>query len=225
MISVVVIYNDNDSKFIQGLLQSINFDCEIILAKTIPAGAFFSRVVSESDNIKFVEIEYPFGNFSFSRMRNIAKSFAKYDYCMWLDADERISLDVFELENIIKNDIDIVYAKVISPIKVVDGGDFDMIEANRVVIYKKKYDFKYSVHEKLNYPAHAKKYFGRIFIRHLGYWENTNSLIKAERNIELMIRDLSDEYKNDEIILAQLYKTLDLRYELLRAKNGNADAG
>jgi hypothetical protein len=224
MISVVVIYNENDSKFIQGLLQSINFECEIILAKTIPAGAFFSRVANEEGNIKFVEIEYPYGNFSFSRMRNIAKQFAKYDYCVWLDADERISLDVFELEQIIKNDIDIVYAKVISPIKTVDGGDFDMIEANRVVIYKKKYDFKYSVHEKLNYPDNAKKYFARIFIRHLGYWENTNSLAKAERNIDLMIKDLYDEHRGDEIVMAQLYKTLDLRYELLRAKNGNVNA-
>jgi len=50
MISVVVIYSADDTKYLQGLLQSINFQCEIVLAKTLPVNFEKSELVNEEKN-------------------------------------------------------------------------------------------------------------------------------------------------------------------------------
>jgi len=195
MISVVVIYSENDTKYLQGLLQSINFQCEIVLAKTIPANYEKSELENQENDIKKVNIFYDKENFSFAKLRNEANHYASGDWILSIDADERISVDIFEINKIMAMEkVGGIYLTIVNLVTD-DKGDIGSFNQKTIRLFRSGLEWKYRCHEQIVESIEKAGYSvaqSSGVIRHVGYLDNKGILQKAIRNTELMCKDVAE---------------------------------
>lgn len=219
MISVVVIYNESDEKYLQHLAESITFDHELILAKTIPALFWKSEIKRIDGHIRYIDLQYAEDDFSFSKLRNHAKNTAKYDWILNIDADERLCADTSEIEFIVNNkSFGGAYVNVINYTQ--GKNEFKIFSGKRLSIFRKEFDFRYRVHELVEDDIRAsnlKIIDTTITVKHVGYLNTTINKIKTDRNLYLLCQDIVEGGLNSDRE-KRLYDTLQYKKDYSNGK-------
>ncbi len=228
-LSVCMIYKESDKPSLIRCLKHLPEGLEIILLRTVPDKSEFIDMLQEGRKdfggiMNEYDWHYIEGNFSFSKARNICKSYATRDWILQLDADELLHYlpDDFAEIFTLPDNVGGVTCNVISHEYSTDEYPNGVVTAFMAArIYRNKSEFKYiySAHEQIADSILKNGYKIRssdIIIKHKGYLETDNNgmIQKFLRNIELISRDLSTEHKGDRFMLAYAKKTLDALHKL-----------
>ncbi len=137
----------------------------------------------------------------FAAARNASIKYAKGDWILWLDADERLETDsVKQLQQLLKPETKPVAYLVTIKNLLPDGKHFKLSTGHRLFTNYKRLYFKGRVHEQLVYSLAQNKgeeRLSKITLLHLGY-----ALTKEEqrqkdlRNRQLLLKMVSEQPEN-----------------------------
>lgn len=210
-ISFVVLWNEDDKQFLQGLFESLPSYTELILIKTVQSDEakvkFFGTEIQNNVLVSNYEINYK--ELDLGHFRNIGKSYASCDWIVSLDADERISISQADIDLIVKQPKDLggITVNLMSYIKDEQKGQTNVIQPVR--IFRKEFTWVYRIHEQITQDIVNKgfKLSGSdIMIRHLGYVENATQRKKLNRNLTPLLKDALEI--NNDYTMYKLWQTM-----------------
>ena len=230
-LSIITIYQEGN-EYLDGYLQVLPGECEVILCKTIPwqFESKFTRLGSEiinNSNIIHCEYRYRCSNvndylsntFNFSEIQNAVKSLATRKYIMKLDSDERVLIEKKESELFEQDNIGGMKVFVHSNQNSEDGKISFAGGVTRIFLNHSDINFEGRAHEdvmqsilKLGLPV----FDTTILIKHLGYSvSQTEILRKHLRNIGLMSSDVQklgspNEMNLVRFVLGKTFESLEL---------------
>jgi len=231
-ISFVVLYCDDDVQYLDGLIESLPRNTELILVKTVesetPKVKFYGTRIQYQVLICDYEINYI--DFNLAHFRNVAKSFATCEWIVSLDADERISLSQVDIDMILKQP-QTVGGLMVSLISFTNDNKKGIINTIQPVrIFRKQFNWNYIIHEQILEDISNQFYNIRstdIMIRHIGYASPEIQLKKLRRNLPLICKQMIKtpteymEYKlwqtaNALMQVNQYFKDEQIKYEGLK---------
>lgn len=146
-----------------------------------------NKVLTETPFLKIIQYG---GEFDFSTVRNFAKEYAKTDYIISLDMDEELCLSEKEADRILNGD----FAGYKTTILNYDKNETLLGIHDSIRIFKKEYNWKYSVHEDISTDIYERE--GQVatsshIIKHFGYEDRDSEEYykKLNRNLELAFKD------------------------------------
>lgn len=181
-ISFVCIYHKDDFHYLQGMIDTLPSDSEIVLMEVKEGEKEEVKITYSNKYKKLGYITLP--EFRFDKARNLAKSVATYNWIFSIDADERLCIDQHKgIKELINLDYESFTMRVYDVTKNTGG----------VVrrLFKKKYDWFGACHEQI---LTEKNLDTKVLIRHVGY-SNTDPIPKLERNLNLMLQDKENNLK------------------------------
>ncbi len=122
---------------------------------------------------------------SFAAARNEAVRRATGDWCLWLDADDRIDEENREKLRLALRSPQAMAFRTVS--ETHDG----FCEAWHVRVFHRTDGWVHRVHEYVNLPGAARRV--DVTIRHVGYQNRAAMLGKCERNLKLLLAELKDD--------------------------------
>jgi glycosyltransferase involved in cell wall biosynthesis len=215
MISVCIIYSEEDSFYLKDCINSVPPNSEICLLKTKPvknigmnAGALGKPriLVKNGITLKYSDWYYAENNFSFSEARNACKDMATGDWILQLDADERLIYYSGEFDNLDKMPANIggLLVGLVSNYYPADEGHpikKEVINCLRLFRNRVEFGYQYRAHEQI-LPSIKNAGFivcdSPITIHHLGYFlsDKSKSIEKLKRNMSMIFKDLAVEPNN-----------------------------
>lgn len=209
-ISIVCI-STKDNPFLQTFINSLPAGCECIIMfnKENKEKANQLTFINETNlNCHIKYYMYYYDEFSFSKLRNVAKSKATKEWIISLDTDERITLyqDDYDMLNQMPDNIGGLY-NITTCLK--SDGSFENIKQVRIFRNKAHFVWTKYVHEQIANSIKKNGYdlaLSSIQIRHEGYVDQRDMPNKMLRNIKLGIKDLNNEF--DKLSLFQMYHSL-----------------
>lgn len=225
-LSIVVIYNDNDAHYLEGLAATlpIGDDIEVNLVYSKPirwqemlvykAQHTKYNTILESKGLK-EGINYYEMNWNkdkpirFNDLRNTAQTTAKGEWILFLDPDERlVSFQFSTLENILHTEFDGAFFNMYAPIRA-DGSTSGSVSLYRTLrLYRNKgYEWVNPLHESIYKDMINKKANitdTHILIVHEGYLAKAESLNnRSKRNLDILLT-----YRDDFTDINQYYSFL-----------------
>ena len=220
MLSVVTIYREEDTYWLDGLGSSLPKGTEWLVCKTkenvttMPKAVITGASIIDDITVKYFDWHYKIDNFSFSKAKNAILSQVNTEWVLVLDSDDRVIRDFTGILELIKNapdDVGGFYVNVISSYE----GSTEVKTLQQVRLFRSRFRYRYRVHEQVEeviLETGNKILKTNIPILHLGY--NNLSLehygAKLKRNIKLLIRDLIDYPSNEYLhfMLSEAYAEL-----------------
>lgn len=197
-LSICVIYCEQDKKNVAELLQQIPKGAELVLCYTSQnllegkkAKGIHSYQSKKLDNgIDLTTLNYEYDNWSFADARNACKSFAKREWILFLDADERVAWYPDDWLLNYPNDVGGVMLWCFSHLK---ENQKECEPVLRLFRNRKEFQYQYRVHEQIapSIIRHGYRLIhSGIVINHKGYAVETSKLIeKHRRNLILNMMD------------------------------------
>lgn len=234
MLSIVVIYDEKDINYLPGLIETIPSGCELILCKTEPSELYsltiqknYKDSIITKDNLTVLhyDIFYKKGDFSFSEIRNAAKSVAKNEWILSLDADERIMISQEEIDNLKEvsekiGGINITNFDFSPNLKLekdneVWDGNYDRQALVYCRLFRKRFNWTYRVHERIEVDIEKQGFLiadSTILLKHIGYNSIVTKQEKFTRNLHMMYKELAVN-PGCQWITTKLYQSLRLVYD------------
>ena len=219
MLSVVTIYRNEDTHFLDGLGACLPKETEWLLCKTtenvttMPKAIITGASVIDDITVKYFDWHYKIDNFSFSKAKNAVISQCNTEWVLVLDSDDRIIRDFTDILNMIKNAPDDVGGFGLNVISSFGNGTIKT--SNQIRLFRKQFKYRYRVHEQIEeviLESGSKVLKTTIPIFHLGYNDLSvnNYGAKLKRNIRLLNKDLVDYPSNPYLhfMLSEAYREL-----------------
>lgn len=207
MISVCIITKNEQDNLKECLTRLKPFGFEIVVVDTGSTDA--SRETART----FTPAVYDFPWCDdFSAARNFAASKASNEYIFMLDTDEFIeALDKDLLMSLIRKNPDKIGR--IHRKNPFEGTEEEMSADERIsrIFSKKLYHYEGRIHEQLTAvsartDAYPKTYDAPVYTLHHGYIDRETQMKKANRNLKLLLEELS-EHQDDAYLLYQIGKS------------------
>lgn len=203
MISFVCIYSESDSHYLSEMIKTIPKQCELLLFEMKDSNMELVTFIDQNENIKQYSFMYIKDNFSFSKFRNIAKSYASNDVIFTIDSDERLLIQNDEVEKIrtlFDTDKEIGGMLVNIVNFSFENNSLQKHIAPTVRIFRKMFVYENLVHESIEKDIARNNYYladSSVIIKHVGYMTSfENNFKRIQRNINLMYKDLSNNPNN-----------------------------
>ena len=218
MLSVCVIFSENDEHWLNDCIASVPPGSEICLLKTKPIQNIeqnpgilggIKEVQKAGSTLKFAEWNYAADNFSFADARNACKTMATGEWILQLDADERLMYEADEFEHLkeLPEQIGGVLCTIVSNYYPHDRKHIkrEAIAVLRLFRNKPEFTYQYRAHEDLHDSISKAGCFigdSPITIHHLGYFLEDKDIAvkKLKRNMHLMFKDLAVKPNDSHLI-------------------------
>ncbi len=220
MITVVTIVANEDLEKLPLMLDSLPPDVKVVIVETAQDDYVHTckpQIIDIADRkVLYSLYYYAKGYFNFSNVRNYAKSIAKGDWIISLDADERLLTDPKALESLPMS-VGGVY--MLNASFSASTGTWSTSAMLRAFRNDPRLAWRFGVHEQILpsiLDAGYETLHSDMIIQHSGYNDGEDVARKLRRNINIMYQDLAkapnNTYLERKLIDSLLY---------LREGNGN----
>lgn len=201
MITYCCMYHQNDVRYIPGMLDSLPQGSVVVLMQTIPSMSTGSELVEtkQENGLTIKLVTYKYSDWSYSAGRNELQKYVDTEWIFMVDADERVSIELQDYENIKKypKRVGGCNVAIVSGVKNSENGHETTV--SKVVRLYRNDNFVWinTCHEQIIYAIVNAGYDiidTSILIRHHGYSLRPQELLyKYERNIQLMSKDVGNK--------------------------------
>jgi glycosyltransferase involved in cell wall biosynthesis len=195
MLTVIILYSDDDIHYLKDCLSTVNPEWQLILVKTIQddkCAIELIRHLKTTNNV--IECDFTYKDLDLADIRNQAKKFATNEWILSLDADERLLIHQWELiEEACKQadkDTGGIVVNIVSCYSALLDAEHrpmtEVIKACRIFRNSHKINWYGAIHEVINTNFEnlgLKVAYSSIKIDHLGYEVDMQGMVKKlERN-------------------------------------------
>ena len=216
MISLCLIYCQEDEPYLSDCLSSLFYIDEFCLVKTIPGSK--EEFILQGNKflggkiIQHAEYHY-IGEFNFSKARNLCKTLATKKWLIQVDADECVLMTLSDFENLksIPEDVGALNCIVMSLKEAGDETQITIEAQPRIVRNLPDIIWEYRIHENCNralIKLGLKTQKSQIVFRHDGY--NRDMKAKLERNLRALLLNVLEEPDNKHL-LYKLKQTIETK--------------